>query len=50
MASSLCKFPSLAIPQLPDLLAAIVQLLASLGITLPSVPTIPLPPPFCPLD
>jgi hypothetical protein len=49
--ASLCNMPSLSIP-IPtfDILAIITAMLKLLGITLPAMPTIPFPAPFCPLD
>lgn len=47
---SLCNFPTIALPQVPDIITPIINLLASLGISVPALPTIPLPPPPCPLD
>jgi len=48
---SLCNPPSLSIP-VPTLdpLAIIETILQFLGITVPQMPTTPIPPPFCPLD
>jgi hypothetical protein len=48
---SLCNFGALTIPVPPfDLVALLKALLAALGISIPQMPTIPFPPPFCPLD
>jgi len=48
--ASACSPPSLTIPSPTSILDLIVQLLAGLGISIPPMPTIPLPAPFCPLD
>lgn len=49
--ASLCNPPSLSLPQPPsDILAVIVAALAALGVQIPKLPTIPIPPGFCPLD
>lgn len=51
VADTLCNPPSLTFPQPPtDILALIVQLLESLGIGIPHLPSIPHPPAFCALD
>lgn len=50
LPASACNMPSLSLPGLPDPLELILQALASLGIQIPELPTIPLPAPFCPLD
>lgn len=48
---SLCNFSNLSLPAPSfDILALITALLALLGITLPDMPTVPIPTPFCPLD
>jgi hypothetical protein len=51
VASSLCNPPSLSLvaPSF-DILALIVAALQSLGISLPKMPTIPIPKPPCGLD
>ena len=48
---SLCNYPSLSIP-LPalDPLAIITVILGVLGLSIPPMPSIPMPAPFCPLD
>ena len=43
---SLCNFPTLSIPQPPDILSVLLSLLPSL----PAFPTIALPALPCPLD
>jgi hypothetical protein len=49
MASN-CNLPSLTLPNPTDILSAIIAILAGLGISIPSLPTIPMPGLFCPLD
>ena len=48
---SLCNPPSISI-SVPDfdIIALLEDLLSLFGITLPQMPTISLPAPFCPLD
>ena len=48
---SLCNLPSLEIP-IPNIdpMAALIAILQLLNISIPQMPTIALPAPFCPLD
>ena len=46
-----CDLPALTVSEPDfDLLAILEDLLSVFGISLPQMPTVPLPPPFCPLD
>lgn len=47
---SACTLPTLATPNPPDILSAIVAALSGLGITIPPPPALPFPGLFCPLD
>lgn len=49
--ASLCNFTQLSIPNPTiDPIAILQALLSALGLSLPKMPTIALPTPFCPLD
>ena len=47
---SLCNPPAVTVPTPASVLAAILAAFAALGIAIPAMPSIPLPPPYCPLD